>query len=225
MGSFTFSQNTLVSFLPFLKAYITSDSVLHVSIPQSSPGRYAAFSHIYLSEERSTMILRITVRRSLGPTCIKPKTKKKVFLIFFFFFAVALFSFFTFFITFFVVSFLWRTLPVSANRRRGLWRLVQRTASSCTSSFTFYFWDMFVPFDKKTPLTGYAFVSTLFTRMSAYNKKSFVTFSRHILESEIRLAHTGGACANPGTRRKCAPVVRVPAAGAARGPTSSFSIV
>lgn len=84
MGSFTFSQNTLFSFLPFLKKYITSGSVLHVSIPQSSPGRYAAFFPIYLSAERSTMILRITVRRSLGPTCIKPETKKKVFLIFFF---------------------------------------------------------------------------------------------------------------------------------------------
>ena len=113
MGSFTFSQNTLVSFLPFLKAYITSDSVLHVSIPQSSPGRYAAFSHIYLSEERSTMILRITVRRSLGPTCIKPKTKKKVFLIFFFFFAVALFSFFTFFITFSLFHFFGALCPLA----------------------------------------------------------------------------------------------------------------
>ena len=155
MGSFTFSQNTLFSFLPFLKKYISSGSVLHVSIPQSSSGRYTAFFPIYLSAQRSTMILRITVRRSLGPTCIKPKTKKKVFLIFF---SVALFSFFTFFITFFVVSFLWRTLPVSANRQRGLWRLVQRTASTRTSSFTFYFWDMFMPFDKMTPLTGYTLV-------------------------------------------------------------------
>lgn len=200
MGSFPFSQNTLFSFLPFLKKYITSGSVLHVSIPQSSPGRYAVFFPIYLSAERS--IHYDTPNHSpeeFGSDMYQTGNKEKGFLDFLF--LSSSFLFLPFFITFFVVSFLWRTLPVSANRQRGLWRLVQRTASTRTLKLHILFLDMFMPFDKMTPLTGYTFVWTLSTNASAYNKKSFVTFPLP-LQSEIRLAHTGGACATPGTHSK-----------------------
>lgn len=156
MGSFTFSQNTLFSFLPFLKKYITSGSVLHVSIPQSSPGRYAAFFPIYLSAERSTMILRITVRRSLGPTCIKPETKKKVFLIFFF--CRPLFFFCLFLLLFSLFHFFGALCPLAQTASAAYGALSSAPHLLAPSSFTFYFWDMFMPFDKMTPLTGYTFV-------------------------------------------------------------------
>lgn len=144
----------------FLSSFFKEIHNFRFSTPCVNPSKFSRpicciFSHLFECRE----IHYDTPNHSpeeFGSDMYQTGNKEKGFLDFLF--LSSSFLFLPFFITFFVVSFLWRTLPVSANRQRGLWRLVQRTASTRTSSFTFYFWDMFMPFDKMTPLTGYTLV-------------------------------------------------------------------